>query len=121
MEYIKMYEAAMSALEAVTDFPAEIPAPQVTVLLGASGCLYCGVNDITGSICNALTENGETGVAAMMTVWQDGGVDVSSYAFRRALLAWNPKCEEALVILGQAPEFNVHTLAGTMPPKKTMK
>ena len=114
MTYAEMYDAALEALENVADCPTGIPLPQATVLLGASGELYVSVNDLMGAVCRKLTENGETAVTAMLTVWQDGVTDLSSYNFRRSLLAWNTSCAETLVVLGQAPDLHTHTLDSTM-------
>jgi len=115
MDYIEMYEAAADILKTVDDCPTGLPLAQVTVLLGESGGLYFAVNDLVGAVCRKLTETGETGVAAMMTVWQDGALDLSSYTFRRSLCAWNEACGDTAVVLGEAPEFHTRALRDTMP------
>ena len=117
MTPVEMYNSALEALETVSDCPSGIPLPQATVLLGESGSLYFAINDIVGDVCRKLSEVGETGIAAMITVWQDGSVDFSSYTFRRALCAWNPKCADSEVLLGEAPDFHSRLLRETMPPQ----
>ena len=119
MTPIEMYNEAMKILQDVEDCAPGTMLPQVTVLLGESGSLYFAVNDLMGSVCRKLTEEGEVGVAAMLTVWQDGGTDLSSYNFRRSMLLWSPTCENTLVLLGDGEEFTSRPLKDTLPPQGT--
>ena len=113
----EMYDEAMKILQDVEDCVPGAMHPQVTVLLGESGSLYIAVNDLMGSVCRKLDAVGEVGVAAMMTVWKDGGTDLSALNFRRSMLLWNPSCENTLVLLGDGEEFTSRPLKDTLPPR----
>ena len=63
-----------------------LPAPQVTVLLTANDAVYVAVNDADGRICETMVKNQDTKVVRMVTMWKDGGVDLSSHRFRVALV-----------------------------------
>lgn len=114
MTQLEMYNIAVEALEAVTEYPAGIPLPQVTAFLAESGKVYCAVNDITGEICAVLDEAGETEVFTMITVWKSGEVDLPSDKLRRALVEWNFNCLETELIMGSAPEFRTVTIRETL-------
>ena len=115
MTPIEMYNEAMKILQDVEDCVPGAMLPQATVLLGESGSLYFAVNDLMGDVCRKLAAENEVGVAAMMTVWKDGGTDFSALNFRRSMMLWNPACENTLVLLGDGEEFHSHPLKDTLP------
>ena len=79
-----------------------LPAPQVTVLLTANDAVYVAVNDVDGAICETLKHESDTKVVCMLTMWKDGGVDLSSYRFRVALVEMNAcNADAAIVVQGK--------------------
>ena len=92
-----------------------LPAPQVTVLLTANNTVYVAVNDADGRICETMVKNQDTKVVRMLTVWQDGGVDLSSYRFRVALVEMNACNTDAAIILQGENGLHTKTLGATMP------
>lgn len=86
-----------------------LPAPQVTVLLTANDAVYVAVNDVDGTICETLVKNQDTKVVCMLTVWKDGGVDLSSHRFRVALVNMDERnADTAMILQG---ENGLHTKA----------
>ena len=86
-----------------------LPAPQVTVLLTANDAVYVAVNDADGRICETMVKNQDTKVVRMLTVWKDGGVDLSSYRFRVALVNMDERNTDTAIIL--QGENGLHTKA----------
>ena len=86
-----------------------LPAPQVTVLLTANDAVYVAVNDVDGRICETLKHENDTKVVRMLTMWKDGGVDLSSYRFRVALVEMNACNAYAAIVL--QGENGLHTKA----------
>lgn len=86
-----------------------LPAPQVTVLLTSNDAVYVAVNDADGRICETMVKNQDTKVVRMLTMWKDGGVDLSSYRFRVALVEMNAcNTDTAIILQG---ENGLHTKA----------
>ena len=92
-----------------------LPAPQVTVLLTSNDALYVAVNDVDGAICETLKHENDTKVVRMLTMWKDGGVDLSSYRFRVALVEMNACNADAAIILQGENGLHTKTLGATMP------
>ena len=86
-----------------------LPAPQVTVLLTANDAVYVAVNDVDGAICETMVKNQDTKVVRMLTVWKDGGVDLSSHRFRVALVNMDERNTDTAIIL--QGENGLHTKA----------
>ena len=86
-----------------------LPAPQLTVLLTSNDAVYVAVNDVDGAICETLKHENDTKVVRMLTMWKDGGVDLSSYRFRVALVEMNACNADAAIIL--QGENGLHTKA----------
>lgn len=92
-----------------------LPAPQVTVLLTANDAVYVAVNDVDGAICETLKHESDTKVVRMLTMWKDGGVDLSSYRFRLALVEMNACNADASIVLQGENSLHTKTLGATMP------
>ena len=86
-----------------------LPAPQVTVLLTANDAVYVAVNDVDGAICETLKHENDTKVVRMLTMWKDGGVDLSSHRFRVALVNMDERNTDTAIIL--QGENGLHTKA----------
>ena len=84
-----------------------LPAPQVTVLLTANNTIYVAVNDVDGIICEKLVKNTDTKVVCMLTMWKNGGVDLSSHRFRLALVNMDERNTDTAIIL--QGENGLHT------------
>ena len=76
-----------------------LPAPQVTVLLTANDAVYVAANDVDGAICETLKHESDTKVVRMLTMWKDGGVDLSSHRFRVALVNMDERNTDTAIIL----------------------
>ena len=86
-----------------------LPAPQVTVLLTSNDAVYVAVNDVDGAICETLKHESDTKVVRMLTMWKDGGVDLSSHRFRVALVNMDERNTDTAIIL--QGENGLHTKA----------
>ena len=95
-----------------------LPAPQVTVLLTANDAVYVAVNDVDGAICETLKHESDTKVVRMLTMWKDGGVDLSSYRFRLALVEMNACNADAAIVLRGENGLHTKRLGATLPNKR---
>ena len=86
-----------------------LPAPQVTVLLTSNDAVYVAVNDADGRICETMAKNQDTKVVRMLTMWKDGGVDLSSHRFRVALVNMDERNTDTTIVL--QGENGLHTKA----------
>lgn len=105
------------ASNALTDLDWSVdglPAPQVTVLYSYKGNLYIAENDVTGAICEKLQENEDTEIATMLTMWKGECVDVSAYAFRKALFELNSHNAMTDVILQGRDGYIIKKLGVTL-------
>ncbi len=91
-----------------------LPAPQVTVLLTANDAIYVAVNDVDGTICETLVKNQDTKVVCMLTMWKNGGVDLSSYRFRTALVKMDERNTDTAMILQGENGLHTKTLGVTV-------
>lgn len=78
------------------------PTTRVTVLEGLSGRLYLAADDAEEAICSELELADEKGLRRLVTVWDDGSLDLPSRALRDALLRWQPACGDAEILLDTA-------------------
>ena len=91
--FSEMLTTARSALLTLPD----LPHAQAIALQTADGEILCEtVEDVTAADCvgekallDSLAANGNARVQRILCVWKNDGVDVPSYAFRKALLAAN--------------------------------
>jgi len=117
----------------------ETPAPylQATALLTDHGNVYVAVcRDFLGSDCgydNMLTfmkTKGETRILKMVTMWKDGGIDLSPMNFRESIYEMNKEnIETEILVLGllhNDPEGTplhpfVKKLINTLSPSVTLE
>lgn len=116
MDFETMIATARSILFEVHDHPATIPQPQVTLVYTANGNLYTTVNDIRGEIAATLRSEQDTLVLRLVTLWQDGTLDVPSWNFRKALLDLNPQNAGAEILLQGQDAPHVKRIKDTLPP-----
>jgi hypothetical protein len=89
----------------------ETPTPylQATALLSDHGEVYVAVcRDVFGSDCgydNMLTfmkTRGETRILKMVTMWKDGGIEISSMNFRESIYEMNKEnLETEVLVMGK--------------------
>ena len=88
---------------------------QITVLLSANNVIYITTDDMDGAICETLKRDNDTKSAKMITMWKDGAIDLSSFAFRSALLQLNQDNSDTEIILQGWDCYNTKKLSVTMP------
>ena len=71
----------------------------VYVLETASGNIHTVVNNDFQKTLDTMAQANDTVVTKMVAMWQEGFVDVPSYAFRKALLALDAANKQTEVIL----------------------
>ncbi|UVI27398.1 hypothetical protein [Paenibacillus spongiae] len=104
-----MLELLKSNLAEETPAPNSKMPPQATALLTDHGNVYVAVcHDVFGSDCgynNMLTymkTRGETRILKMVTMWKDGGIDLSSMKFRESIYEMNKEnIETEILVLGR--------------------
>ncbi|MFC0396799.1 hypothetical protein [Paenibacillus mendelii] len=104
-----MLELLKSNLAEETPAPNSDMSPQATALLTDHGNVYVAVcRDVVGSDCgydNMLTymkTRGETRILKMVTMWKDGGIDLSSMNFRETIYEMNKEnIETEILVLGE--------------------
>ncbi|UVI27406.1 hypothetical protein [Paenibacillus spongiae] len=104
-----MLELLKSDLAEETPVPNSEMPPQATALLTDHGNLYVAVcRDVFGSDCgydNMLTfmkTRCETRILKMVTMWKDGGIDISSMNFRESIYEMNKEnIETEILVLGE--------------------
>lgn len=107
-----MLETAYETLKPV-DTASAWGQPLVYVMLSSKGKAYTVINDDLAGLMKELAESGDTVMKKALAVWKDSGVEMPSYAFRKALLALNP--ENAKTELQFVS--GTRTIAETMPPE----
>ena len=78
-------------------------------MLTSNDAVYVAVNDVDGAICETLKHENDTKVVCMLTMWKDGGVDLSSHRFRVALVNMDERNTDTAIIL--QGENGLHTKA----------
>ncbi len=111
----KMFEAAINKLSTVNEVVDGLPAPQVTVLLSDNNNVYVAVNDVDGTICEELKRDKNTKIIQMLTMWKDGGIDLSSISFRKALIKMDEENSDTDIILQGKESYLIKKLAVTIP------
>ena len=110
----EMLETAINKLSTVNEIVDGLPAPQVTVLLANNNNIYVAVNDVDGTICKELNNDKNTKIIKMLTMWKDGGIDLSSIRFRKALISLDEDNCNADVILRGKDGYLIKKLAATI-------
>ena len=110
----EMLETAINTLSTVNEIVDGLSAPQVTVLLSNNNNIYVAVNDVDGLICEQLKFDKNTKIIKMLTMWKDGGIDLSSIKFRKALINLDEDNSNADVILRGKDGYLIKKLAVTI-------
>ena len=115
-----MFEEMMNmAKNTVVDIKNEtvdgLPAPQVTVLYTSKNNIHIAINDVDGLICKKLKNADDTKIVQMLTMWKDGGIDLSSINFRKALIKMDEENNNTDIILHGKESYLIKKLAVTMP------
>ena len=111
----KMINIAQNKLNEITEVANGLPEPQVTVLLTVGDNIYIAVNDLNGAICEELKQNKTTQISKIVTMWKDGGVDLPSLTFRKALVEMDEYNKNTEVVLQGKDGYLIKRLSVTMP------
>ena len=112
--YEEMFEVAKSKLSTINEIVDGLPAPQITVLLTDSDNIYVAVNDIDGVICEKMKIKKDTKVVRMLTMWKEGGIDLSSMRFRKALIEMDKYNDSTDIILQGQECYLIKKLSATI-------
>lgn len=110
----KMINTAKNKLNEITEVANGLPEPQVTVLLTVGDNIYIAVNDLNGAICKELKQNKTTQISKIVTMWKDGGIDLSSITFRNALVKMDEYNKNTDIILQGKDGYLIKRLSVTM-------
>ena len=111
----EMIRIAKNKLATIDELVEGLPAPQVTVLLSDNNNIYVAVNDAVGTICEELKRDKNTKIIQMLTVWKDGGIDLSSINFRKALVKMDEENNNTDIVLQGEESCSIKKLAITIP------
>ena len=111
----EMFNIARNKLENINEVVEGLPAPQVTVLYTNKNNIYVAVNDGDGTICKKLKNADDTKIIRMLTMWKDGGIDLSSINFRKALIKMDEENNNTDIILQGKGSYLIKKLAVTIP------
>ncbi len=106
---------AKNKLATIDGIVEGLPVPQVTVLLSDNNNIYVAVNDVDGTICEELKRDKNTKIIRMLTMWKDGGIDLSSIGFRKALIKMDEENNDTDIILQGKESYLIKKLAVTIP------
>ncbi len=107
----EMIFIAKNKLATIDEIIEGLPAPQVTVLLSNNNNVYVAVNDIDGIICEKIKHDK---ITQMLTMWKDGSIDISSYAFRKTLVKMDRDNNNTDVLLQGKNNYLIKKLADTI-------
>ena len=110
----EMLKIAKKEVEALTEDKNVRPGQQVTVLLTDKDNIYIATNDFEGLICRELQEKKDKKITKMVTMWKDGCVDLSSFDFRKALVAMDEYNLNTEILLQGAKDYVVKKLSITI-------
>ncbi len=111
----EMINIAKNKLDEITESVCGLPSPQVTVLLTDNDNIYIAVNDLDGAICEELKHNKATKISKMVTMWEDGGIDLASITFRNAVVKMDEYNKNTDVVLQGKDGYLIKKLMVTMP------
>ena len=97
---------------------------QVTALYTSRDNFYTGITygpQAGEQLLCQLQEQDDTQVTHLVSLWKQGGLDVSSYDFRNALLKMNDKNGYAVFPIQGHERLVSRTIGASMPPKGTAK
>lgn len=95
----------------------ELPSSQLTVLLSDKNNFYVAIDDFDGLICEKLKHDKKTKIAKMLTMWQNGCIDLSSIKFRNALVLMDEYNKNTDIILQGSKGYLIKKLAVTILEK----
>ena len=72
------------------------------------------VNDIDGIICEKIKHDKNTKITQMLTMWKDGSIDISSYAFRKTLVKMDEDNNNTDILLQGKNNYLIKKLADTI-------
>ena len=110
----EMIFIAKNKLATIDEIIEGLPAPQVTVLLSNNNNVYVAVNDIDGIICEKIKHDKNTKITQMLTMWKDGSIDISSYAFRKTLVKMDEENNNTDILLQGKNNYLIKKLADTI-------
>jgi hypothetical protein len=111
----ELISIAKNKVDEISETVDGLLSPQVTVLLTNSDNIYIAVNDLDGVICEELKQNKTTKILRMITMWKDGGVDLPSLTFRKALVEMDEYNKNTEVVLQGKDGYLIKRLSVTMP------
>ena len=76
--------------------------------------IYIAVNDADGTICGELMEHADTRIVSMVTLWKDGGADLPSIRFRKALLEMDGHNRDTQMLLQGGNGYILKKIAETV-------
>ena len=115
--FMPLYTEARKLLTAHPD------AQQAIVLQSASQKIYtvvsshiCQGDHTEENAClQRLQQNGNAQLLRLVALWQDGGTDVPSYAFRQALVALDPGNRQTQILMLSERGYHAMVLGATLP------
>lgn len=110
MTYDQLMEIGKEKLLTVDTAPEYLPGPLVYVLETSSGNVRTIINDDFRDILDTLAQTKDTAVVKVLAMWKDGGADVPSYAFRKALLALDAANAQTGVLVLTESGYSVRAL-----------
>ena len=72
------------------------------------------VNDVEGLVCEKLKNENDTKIVQMLIMWKDGGVDLSSFKFRKALVEMDEDNNNTDIILQGKEDYLIKKLTVTI-------
>lgn len=110
----KMIGIARNKLDIINECVCGLSLPQVTVLLTDNDNFYVAVNDLDGAICEELKRDGNTKIVKLLTMWKDGGIDLSSISFRKVLVEMDEYNQNTEIILQGKDGYIIKKLSATI-------
>ncbi len=111
-----MFAIANAELANLNEKIERLPAPQVIVLLTDKNHFYVAVNDVDGTICEAMKREKDTKVVRILAMWKDGSIDLPTFDFRKALVRMDERNLKAGILLNGINGIHIRTLESTLPP-----
>ena len=114
MTYTQLLKIAEEAIEPMKEYPCTLPGPLVYVLYTRGGNVRTVLNDSFQKELDAMASDGDRVVEKLIAMWKDCGVDLPSFAFRKALLALDAANADAEILIMTDSGFCARYLKKTM-------